>query len=130
MKKIYNKKCKKEMPIIESRSCLRCGNIFKITALQKNKLYCDECRMIHKKEQYKSAEAVEKKRARMKVYYREVLKKAYKPKRHIIKCERCGKEFILGSGRPAKVCIECLRKSKLAAERAWADYRRDYSSDK
>lgn len=130
MEKIYTKKCKKELPIIESRSCLRCGNIFDITAKQKNKLYCDGCRMIHKKEQCKSAEAVEKNRARMKVYYREVLKKTYKPKRHIVKCERCGKEFILGSGRPAKVCIECLRKSKLAAERARADYRRDYSSDK
>lgn len=130
MEKIYTKKCKKKLPIIESRNCLRCGNAFEITALQKNKLYCDKCRIIHQEERRKSAEVAEKRRARMKVYYREVLKKAYKPKRHIVKCERCGENFIVGSGRPPKVCIECLSKSKLAAERARAEYRRYYTSEK
>lgn len=55
-----------ELPIIETRTCLRCGNDFDINAKQKNKLYCDNCKLIHKIEYCNSAEAKEKAKKRQK----------------------------------------------------------------
>lgn len=114
-----------KLPIIETRTCLRCGNDFDINAKQKNKLYCDECKLIHKIEYHNSAEAKAKAKKRQKKYY----EKRYKPKRHYNQCIVCGKEFIVGSGRPPTKCIDCLSKSKNAIERERAYYRRDYTQD-
>lgn len=122
-------KRRKQLPIIETRNCLRCGSKFGITASQKNKLYCDDCKIIHSKEYEEQPEIKKRKSEYHKEYYRKVLKPNYKHKRRKIKCERCGKDFLAGSGRPPTVCIECLSKSSNAAERMRAYYRRDYSTE-
>ena len=122
-------KRRKPLPIIEKRNCLRCGSEFGITALQKNKLYCDDCRKIHEKEydkKYNSLPGIQKKR---EDYLKKYRKEHFVPKRRKIKCERCGNEFLAGSGRPPTICIDCLSKSSNAAERARAYYRRDYSTE-
>lgn len=117
------------LPIIETRTCLRCGNDFDINAKQKNKLYCDNCKLIHKIEYYNSAEAKEKAKKRQKKYYNQVVKPNRKPKRHYNYCKVCGEKFVVGSGRPPIKCIDCLAKSKIKAERVQSYYRRDYSGD-
>lgn len=122
-------KRRKQLPIIETRNCLRCGSEFGITALQKNKLYCDYCKIIHSKEYEEQPEIKKRKLEYRKEYYRKVVKPNKTPKRRIIKCERCGNDFLAGSGRPPTVCIECLSKSSSAAERVRAYYRRDYSTE-
>ena len=118
---------RKQLPIIETRNCLRCGSDFGITAKQKNKLYCDDCKIIHSKEYREQPEIKKKRLEYRKEYYRKVVKPNYKHKRRKIKCERCGNEFLAGSGRPPTVCIECLSKSSDAGERERAWHRRDYS---
>ena len=123
-------KKRKTLPIIETRNCLRCGSEFGITALQKNKLYCDDCRLIHSKEYKEQPEIKKKNQKYCREYYKKVVKPNYKPRRRTIKCERCGNEFLAGSGRPPTVCTECLSKSTNAAERERAYYRRDYSIEK
>lgn len=118
---------RKQLPIIETRNCLRCGSDFGITAKQKRKLFCDDCKIIHSKEHREQPEIKKKRLEYSKEYYRKVVKPNYKHKRRKIKCERCGNEFLAGSGRPPTVCIECLSKSSDAGERVRAWLRRDYS---
>lgn len=115
------------LPEIEKRKCKRCGVEFGINAKQKRKLFCDKCKIIHSKEHREQPEIKKKRLEYTKEYYRKVVKPNYKHKRRKIKCERCGNEFLAGSGRPPTVCIECLSKSSDAGERVRAWLRRDYS---
>ena len=117
------------LPIIGIRTCERCGNDFGITSRQKNKRYCDGCKEIHKKEYKIEYLKDPEKRKCYNAKQREFHRKRYVPKRHRIKCEKCGEFFIVGAGRPPKMCIGCLSKSNKAVERARAYYRRDYSAE-
>lgn len=105
-----------ELPIIETKVCLKCGASFKINAKQRKKKYCDNCKKIHTEEYRKR-------------YYNQVVKPNRKPKRHYNYCKACGEKFVVGSGRPPTKCIDCLSKSKNAIERERAYYRRDYTQD-
>lgn len=129
MSKKYNNYRRRQLPIVEIRTCLRCGKKFDINALQKQKRYCDECKEIHLSEHLKSPE-MKRKNAEYQKQYREKQKSSYAHKRHMITCVRCGDEFMAGSGRQPTVCISCLSKSNNAAERARASVRRDYNADK
>lgn len=114
---------KKEFPIIETRICLRCGEPFGITCRQKMKKYCSNCKEIHQYEHRHSEGYVQRQKQFAKKYHEN---NRYIPKRHIMICDRCNKEFIAGSGN-ATICIECLRKSDKVNERMRATYRRDYT---
>ena len=127
MKKYSLNSKKKPLPIIESRKCLKCGCDFDINAQQMNKKYCDNCKKQRCKERKK--EYYQKNKKRLDEIRKEYYCKNHLPKRHIIICERCKKEFIIGSGRQPTVCIECLKKSDNYAERARANVRRIYSAD-
>lgn len=116
---------KMNLPIFETRVCLRCGKEFGVTVRQKNKLYCDDCKEIHKIERRKTPEYIEHQKQYLKKYRME---NRYIPKRHITKCKRCGNEFISGSGK-TYVCIACLEKSENPRDRRLADYRRNYSKE-
>lgn len=115
----------KKLPVIETRTCQRCGAEFDITARQKRKLYCDNCRKINKIEKQKLYENKPEIQVKRQEYGKKYRKENYEPKRHSVICDRCGRYFIMGSG-VSKTCIECLKKSKSYDERFRADCRRIY----
>lgn len=110
--------------IVEIRLCLRCGKEFEINAFQKRKRYCDACKKLHSIEYSKTPE----RKAKIMAKNRQRKKDNYIPKRHINQCKYCGNSFIVGSGRQPTICIDCLKKSKSAAERERAYYRRNYDT--
>lgn len=118
----------KDLPIIEQRNCLRCGKQFGINSRQKRKLYCDDCKEVHMEEYLQIPRIKQMKKDYQKIYLQRQ-KEKYIPRRHKAICQVCQTAFIVGSGRQPKLCIDCLSKSKYAAERERASYRRDYSSE-
>lgn len=98
-----------QLPIIEKRKCKMCDCEFEITAQQKNKRYCDQCRKKHQLQyqaEYRKGESKEKQKANMKDWYR----KHHKEEFHFNVCCLCGKKFLTKQG-VSKYCIPCVEEA-------------------
>ena len=98
-----------QLPIIEKRNCKMCGCEFGITARQKRKVYCDQCRKKHLLQyqtEYRQSESKERQRKNMKKWYRKHHKEEY----HFNICVLCGKEFLTKQG-VSKYCIPCVEEA-------------------
>lgn len=111
----------RELPIIEIRKCARCGMDFGITARQRRKKYCDECKIAHQKEYHIDYYSKPDNKAKANNYVRE----HYQKKRRKVECERCHQFFTMGRGK-ATICINCLINSDNIHERERGYLRRNY----
>ena len=100
------KKSTSQLPVVEVRRCIICGEVFAINSKQMNKIYCCDCK--------KTAYRV-KKRDYLKQYVRAKGEcynmKYYTPKSHEYICAICGKTYTTSHNGVTKYCINCLKNS-------------------